>query len=63
LRRNYILKHIIEEKVGGIEVTGRQGRRYKQLLDNLKERIGYLKFKDEALHCILWRRYYRQTIE
>jgi hypothetical protein len=35
---NCHLKHVSEEKVeGGIEVTGRQGRRRKQLLDNLKD--------------------------
>jgi hypothetical protein len=31
LRRNCLVKHFIE----GIEVTGRQGRRRKQLLDGL----------------------------
>ena len=37
-RKNCLLKHIIEGKVeGGIEVTGRQGRRRNQLPDNLKE--------------------------
>ena len=34
LRRNCLLKHVIEEKV---EVTGRRGRIDKQLLDDLKE--------------------------
>jgi hypothetical protein len=34
LRRNCLLKHVIEEKV---EVTGRRGRIHKQLLDDLKE--------------------------
>ena len=37
LRRNCLLKHAIEGKIGGIEVSGRQGRRRKQLLDDLKE--------------------------
>jgi hypothetical protein len=38
LRRNCLLKHVIEVKVGGtIEVTGRRGRRHKQVLDYLKE--------------------------
>jgi hypothetical protein len=37
LRRNCLLKHIIE---GRIEGTGRRGRRRKQLLDNLKEMRG-----------------------
>jgi hypothetical protein len=38
LRRNCLLEHVIEGKIeGGIEVTGRRGRRNKQLLDYLKE--------------------------
>jgi hypothetical protein len=37
LHRNYLLKHMIEGKLEGrIEMTGRRGRRRKQLLDNLK---------------------------
>ena len=36
LRRNCILKHVIEGKIEGrIEVTGKQGRRNKQLLEEL----------------------------
>jgi hypothetical protein len=39
LHRNCLLKHVIEGKlVGKIEVAGRQGRRYKHLLDDLKEK-------------------------
>jgi len=42
LRRNCLLQHFIEGKIqGGIEVTGRQGRRRRKLLDDLKERRGY----------------------
>ena len=38
LRRSCLLKHIIEGKVeGGVEMTGIQGRRCKQLLDDLTE--------------------------
>jgi hypothetical protein len=49
LRRNCLLKHIIEEKIEGeIEVTEREGRRHKQLLDDLKETTGYYKLKEEA---------------
>jgi hypothetical protein len=37
LRRNCLLKHVIEGKIDGrINVTGRGGRRRKQLLDDLK---------------------------
>jgi hypothetical protein len=35
LRRNCVLKHIIEGKIAG---TGRRGRRRTQLLDDLKEK-------------------------
>jgi hypothetical protein len=36
LRRNCLLRHVIEGKIEGrIEVTGIRGRRGKQLLDNL----------------------------
>ena len=39
LRRNFLLQRVIEGKIkGGIEVTGRRGRRRKKLLDHLKER-------------------------
>jgi hypothetical protein len=50
LGRNSFLKHVIEDKPRGkIEMTGRGGRRRKQLLDDLKENIGYCKLKQEAL--------------
>jgi hypothetical protein len=39
LPRNCLLKNVIKGKVDGkIEVTGRRGRRLKQLLDELKEK-------------------------
>jgi hypothetical protein len=42
LRRNYILQRVTEGKIQGrIEVTERQGRRRRKLLDDLKERRGY----------------------
>jgi hypothetical protein len=44
LRRNCLIKHVIEGKIEGrIEVTGRRGRRGKQLLDDDKEKRGYRK--------------------
>jgi hypothetical protein len=56
LRRNFLLKHVIEEKLEGrIEMTGRRGRRRKQLLDDLKEKRKYWKLKEETLDRILWR--------
>jgi hypothetical protein len=57
LRRNCFLKQVIEGKIEERrEVTGKRGRRCKQLLDDLKEKTGYWKLKEEALHCALWRR-------
>ena len=56
LRRNCLLQRIIEGKIkGGIEVTGRRGRRSRKLLDDLKERKGYSHLKEEALDRTLWR--------
>jgi hypothetical protein len=56
LRRNCLLKHVIEGKLEGrIEMTGRRGRRRKQLLDDLKEKKRYWKLKEEALDRTMWR--------
>jgi hypothetical protein len=47
---------VIEGKLEGrIEMTERQERRRKQLLDDLKEKRGYWKLKEEALDRTLWR--------
>jgi hypothetical protein len=55
LRRNCLLKEVIEGKIKGwIEVT-RRGRRRKQLLDDLGDRRGYSHLKEEALDRIKWR--------
>ena len=56
LRRNCLLQRVIEGKIkGGIEVTGRRGRRRRKLLDDLKERRGYCHLKEEALDRTMWR--------
>jgi hypothetical protein len=58
LRRNGLLKYIIEEKIEGrVEMAGRRGRKRKQLLDDLKETRGYWKLekKKKALGHTLWR--------
>jgi hypothetical protein len=48
-RRNCLLQRVTEGKIrGGIEVTGRQGRRRMMLLDDLKETRGYCHLKEEA---------------
>jgi hypothetical protein len=44
-----------ERYKGGIEVTGRQGRRRRKRLDDLKERRGYYHLKEEALDHTMWR--------
>jgi hypothetical protein len=56
LRRNCILQRVIEGKIQGrIEVSGRQGRRRRKLLEDLKERRGYSHLKEEALDRTVWR--------
>ena len=56
LCRNCFLRRVIEGKIKeGIEVTGRQGRRCRKLLDDLKERRGYSHLKEEALDRTIWR--------
>jgi hypothetical protein len=56
LRRNCLLQRVTEGKIqGGIEVTGRQERRRRKLLDDLKERRGYSHLKEEALDRTVWR--------
>ena len=56
LRRNCLLQGVIEGKIqGGIEVTGRRGRRRRKLLDDLKERTGYSHLKEQALDRTMWR--------
>jgi hypothetical protein len=56
LRRNCLLQWVIEGKIqGGIEVTGRRGRRGRKLLDDLKERRGCSHLKEEALDRTMWR--------
>jgi hypothetical protein len=56
LCRNCLLRQVIEGKIkGGIEVTGRRGRRHRKLLDDLNERRGYSPLKEEALGRTVWR--------
>ena len=62
LRRNCLLQRVTEGKIqGGIEVTGRQGRRRRKLLDALMERRGILSFErgNSGSHYVessLWKR-------
>jgi len=56
LRRNCLLKRVTEGKIqGGLEVTGRKGRRRRKLLDDLKKRRGYSHLKEQALDRTMWR--------
>jgi len=56
LRRNCLLQRVIEGKIQvGIEMTGRRGKRRRKLLDDLKERRGYSRLKEEALDRTVWR--------
>jgi hypothetical protein len=56
LRRNCLLRQVIEGKIkGGIEVTEKRGRRRRKLLDDLKKRKGYSNLKKEALNRTMWR--------
>ena len=52
LRRNCLLKQVIEGKIKG-EMDG--ARRRKKLLDDLKDRRGYAHLKEEALDRTMWR--------
>jgi hypothetical protein len=55
MRGNCLLKHGIGGKIERrTDVTGRWGRRRKQLLDDFKETRGYWKLKGEALDRTLW---------
>jgi len=48
LRRNCLLKQVIEKKKKGeLEVARRRGRRRKKLLGDLKDRRGYSHLKEE----------------
>jgi hypothetical protein len=39
-------------------VTGRRGKRRRQLLSVVKVTIGYWEFKEEALCCRLWKTFF-----
>jgi hypothetical protein len=56
LRRNCLLKYVIEGKLEWRkEMTGRRGRRRKQLLYDLKEKRRYWILKEKAQDRTLWR--------
>ena len=54
LRGNCLLKHVTVGKIGGMrQMTGRRGRRRRQLLDDVKETSAYWILKEEVLDRIL----------
>jgi hypothetical protein len=56
LRRNCLLQLVIEGKIKeGRELAGRRGRTRRNLLNDLKEKRGYWKLKEEALYRTMWR--------
>jgi hypothetical protein len=56
LGRNCLLKQVSEGKIEGrTELTGRRGRRSKQLMNVVKGKERYCKLKEEALDGSLWR--------
>jgi hypothetical protein len=60
LRRNCLLKQVIEGKMKGeMEVTRRQGRRRNKLLDDLNNKRGYSHLKEEVLDRTVWRNRFR----
>ena len=60
LRRNCLLKQVIEGKIKGeMEVTRRQRKRRNRLLVDLKDRRGYSYLKEEALDRTMWKNRFR----
>jgi hypothetical protein len=56
LRRNCLLKNVIEGNLEDrSEMTGSRGRRFKQQLDDVKEKRKYWKLKEKALDRTVWR--------
>jgi len=56
LRRNCLLKQVIEGNIKGeTEVTRKRRRRRRKLLDDLKDGRGYSHLKEEALDRTMWR--------
>ena len=64
LRRNCLLKQVIEGKIKEeIEVTRRQGRRRKKLLGDLEDKRGYCHLKEEAVYRNMWRDHFGRGFE
>jgi hypothetical protein len=60
-KANCLLQRVIKGTIqGGIEVTGRQGRRRRKLLNDLKQRRGCSHLKEEAVDRTMWRARFRR---
>ena len=62
--RNCLLLRVIEGMIkGGIEATGRRGRKRRNLLDDLKDRRGYSRLKEEALDRTMWTARFEEALD
>jgi hypothetical protein len=55
LRRNCLIRQVIEGKIKGEMELKRRDRKRKKLLDELREGRGYSHLKEEALNRTMWR--------
>jgi len=55
LCRNCLLLQFIEAKINRKELKGRRRRRRRKLLDDLIEKRGFSRLKEEAIECTMWR--------
>ena len=63
LRRNYLIKQVIEGKMKGeIDVTRIRGRRRKKLLDDPKDRRGYSHLNGEVLDRTMRRNHFERGV-
>jgi len=60
LRRNCLLRHFIDRKIGG---SGRRGRKHTQLLDDLKATKRQWKLKEDTLNRTAWRTALEHALE
>jgi hypothetical protein len=64
LRRNCLLKHVIKGEIESrVSVTGRRGRRGKQLLYDLEERRGCWKLREEAYIAVYGELALEETVD
>jgi len=61
---NCHLQHVIEGKIEGrIKVTGRRGRRPKNLLVDFQEKREYAKLKEETLDRPVWKSRWKEAMD